>query len=279
VDEQVLSDVMASIDPARDLTDATLNELFSHDTLMANIASRIAHGSPERTTAKEPLWHRAPALVGAAVAALALVVAGSATLLSPSPSAKPGATTPISDSVTPTTTRTVSGVTLTSSRYVVPKKCVASQISEWMVGSVGPYVAGRTYKEEVIYANTGKACQLASTYLGVQTTVGKDHTVVGEGSVFPTSLSNRRILLKSGHTAAATIVIASTSSLSFQQMLMSHDGTCAPKLVDTVKVLGLYSGWPTRYFALPARYAVCTTGFDNVSAGPVALTKRIVVHG
>jgi len=280
VDEQILRTVLESIDPARDLSDATLDDLFPHDQMMSKVASGIVEEERSPISPKEPLWRRAPALVGAAVAALALAVAGAATVLSSSPASNTGAIIPHRDSVTTTTPHsTVSGVTLTSSRYVVPKQCVASQISEWMVGSRGPYVTSRTYKEEVIYTNTGKACELASTYLAVQTTMGKDHIVVGEGSVVPTSLSDRRILLKSGHTAAATILIASTSSLSFQEILMSHDGTCAPKLVDTVKVLGLYAGWPTRYFGLPARYEVCTTGFNNVSAGPVALTKKVVVHG
>ncbi|HUZ40245.1 MAG TPA: hypothetical protein VMU68_02495 [Acidimicrobiales bacterium] len=186
-------------------------------------------------------------------------------------------TTAVVSFVTPANAGSETGVTNTSTHLVIPKG-KPSQINEWMAGQSGRYIATRSYSARVIYTNIGRTCALARTYIGVQAVAGRDHTPIGMGSVTPTNTFGGSITLKSGHTAAASVVIGSTSSSSFRQMLKDHDGTCAPKYANAIKVFGLYSGWPVKYFTFPVRLSICTTNFFNVSAGPIAITKKIVVH-
>jgi hypothetical protein len=158
----------------------------------------------------------------------------------------------------------------TSTRLVIPE-CKSTQIDEWMVGPSGRYDASHNYSAEVIYTNLGKTCTLARTYVVVQAVAGKDHAPVGMGSTVPLASFGGSITLRSQHTAAASVIIDSISAASFRK-------TCAPKYADAIKVFGLYSGWPVKYFNLGIRLLVCTMRDDNVGAGAIALTRKVVVH-
>ena len=86
MNDELFQTMMESMDPARDLSDETLNELLPHDQLMAKITAGIAAGPLKPVHVKPtPVWRRVPALVGASAAALALAIAGAATLLGSSP--------------------------------------------------------------------------------------------------------------------------------------------------------------------------------------------------
>lgn len=288
MNDELLRKLMESVDPARDVSDETLRELFPHDALMAKIASGIGRAPFELDhVVPSSLWRRGPALVAASVLALAIAVAGALTVLNPSPAslrsigaaAKTTTSLPSNSSVVPTTTRVSgSGVTMTGAGDVVPK-CTPSQITEWMVSPNAPYVSTRDLIVKVIYENTGRVCTLTRTYVGVQAVAGINRVDVGRGSVTPADSLVGNIALQRGQTAAASIVIGSITSPSFRQMLKTHNGKCSPQLADAVKVQGLYGGWLTRYFALPERVPVCTNNFANVAAGAIAKTKRAVVHG
>jgi hypothetical protein len=251
---------------------------------MSKIAAGITAEEPVSARVKStPRWKRVPTFVGATVAAGSVLVASALMLFGSSPALVRGTgvgmkTTTSTALVTPTTAGNGSGVTNTDARLGVPK-CIQSQIAEWMSGQSGRYVATQNYTVKVIYTNHGKTCSLARTYIGAQAVTGKDHEPIGRGSVVPTVGFIGSIILQRGHTAAATVTIGSTSSSSFRQLLKRYDGTCAPKYADTIKVFGLYSGWPVKYFALPDRVSVCTTYWINVAAGPISITKRVIVHG
>lgn len=288
MDDELLKTLMESVDPARDLSDETLHELLPDDQLMARITAGISAESLEAVRVKPtPFWRRVPTLVGASAAALALAVAGAATLFGSSPVLLQGTgagtktTTSLAAGsvVTPTTTKASgTGITVTGTGITL-KKCLPSQMSEWMVTSSGPYVATRDFTGRVIYENTGRACTLAITYIAIQAVAGTHRVAIGSGSVTPTVAFTGKVTLQRGQTAAASIFIGSTTSSSFRKLLKTHDGTCVAKFADAIKVFGLYSGWPVKYFALPERLLVCATGYDNVGAGPIAKTKRVVVHG
>jgi len=85
VNEDLLSNVMAGIDPARDLTDETLENLIPHARLVSKITSGINSALPEARTVRTPVWRRAQALVGASAVALALAVTGAVSLFSSAP--------------------------------------------------------------------------------------------------------------------------------------------------------------------------------------------------
>ena len=288
MDDELLKTLMESVDPARDLSDETLHELLPDDQLMARISAGISAESLEAVRVKPtPIWRRVPTLVGASAAALAFGVAGAATLFGSSPALLQGTGTGSKTTtglaagsvVTPTTTKaSEKSITLTGAGITL-KKCSPSQISEWMVTSSGPYVATRGFAGRVIYENTGRACTLAITYIAVQAVAGTDRVAIGSGSVTPTIAFTGKVTLQRGQTAAASVFIGSTTSSSFRKLLKTHDGTCVAKFADAIKVFGLYSGWPVKYFALPERLLVCATGYGNVGAGPIAKTKRVVVHG
>ena len=288
MDDELLKTLMESVDPARDLSDETLHELLPDDQLMARIAAGIAAEPLEAVRVKSiPFWRRVPTLIGASAAALVIAVAGAATLFGSSPALLQGtgAVTKTTTSVAagsvvaPTITRSSgTGITVTGADIIL-KRCLPSQISEWMVTSSGPYVATRDFTGRVIYENTGRACTLARTYIGVQAVAGTNRVAIGNGSVTPTVAILGKLTLQRGQTAAATFFVGSTTSPSFRRLLKAHDGTCGAKFANAIKVFGLYSGWPVKYFALPERLLVCTSGYGNVGAGPIAKTKRVIVHG
>jgi hypothetical protein len=159
----------------------------------------------------------------------------------------------------------------TSARLTTPQ-CKPVEIHEWMVAPSGRYNASRNYTFEIIYTNVGKTCALPRTYVGVQAVAGKDRSPVGNGSAIPLASFGGSITLRSQHTAEAIVTIDSTFLAPFRK-------TCAPKYADAIKVFGLYNGWPDKYFGLFHRVLVCTSGDDNVGAGTIALTKKIIVHG
>ena len=273
MNDELIQTMFESVDPARDLSDETLNELLPHDALMAKITAGISAEAPASARAKSASrWRHIPTFVGASVAASSVVVAGALMLFGSSPALVQGTRVG-----TKTTTSIGSGVTQTGTGMDVPK-CKPSQLTEWMTGQSGRYVATRNYTAKVIFTNNGKTCSLPRTYVGAQAVTGKDHETIGHGSVTPTVAFIGSLILQRGHTAAATLTIGSTSSSSFHQMLKDHDGTCAPKYADAIKVFGLYSGWPVKYFTLPVDVSVCTTYWSNISAGTIAITNRVIVH-
>ncbi len=85
MNEDLLRAMMEGVDPARDLTNETLDELMPHDHLMAKITAGIGSEAPERQAVRVPIWRRVSALVGAGAAAVTLAVVGAVTLLGSAP--------------------------------------------------------------------------------------------------------------------------------------------------------------------------------------------------
>lgn len=85
MNEDLLRAMMGDVDPARDLTDETLDELVPRDHLMAKIMTGIGSDVPQRQAVRVPIWRRVPALVGAGTAAMALAVAGAVSLFGSAP--------------------------------------------------------------------------------------------------------------------------------------------------------------------------------------------------
>jgi hypothetical protein len=122
MDENVLRAIMGDVDPARDLTDETLDELAPHHQLMAKITAGLGSEVPEHRTARTPIWRRVPALVGAGVAAVTLVIAGAVALFGSAPVVIQGTAVGSSKSLQTTTHRPVTtgtGVTLTGTGLLV----------------------------------------------------------------------------------------------------------------------------------------------------------------
>ncbi|HUZ42594.1 MAG TPA: hypothetical protein VMU68_14530 [Acidimicrobiales bacterium] len=274
MNDELLRTLMQSLDPARGLSDATLDELLPHDQLMVKIAAGIADEQPEPRYVKPiPIWRQVPTLVGTAAVAIALVITGAATLLSNSPTVVQGKSAGAKTVAGGTTGATVTGAQLAVS------KCMASHINEWAAGHSARYVATENFRLKIIYTNTGPTCYLPITYVGFQPVSGANHSPVGMGSATPTVYVNGKVVLKHGETAAADLTIGSTTSKQFLRLEKSHGARCAPSFATGVDVLGLYGGWPTKYFGFNQRLAICTTHFDNVGGSFIAKTKKIMVHG
>ena len=124
MNEDLLKSVMAGIDPARDLTDETLDSLVPHEQLMSKITAGIGSSAPALRAARVPVWRRMPALVGASAAALTLAIAGAVTLFSSAPLVIQGTALGPSKSAQTTVSHekvtTGTGVTLTGTGVVVP---------------------------------------------------------------------------------------------------------------------------------------------------------------
>lgn len=275
MNDELLKTLMESLDPARGLSDATLDELLPHDQLMVKITAGIAAEQPEPRYAKRiPIWRQVPTLVSTAAIAIAIAITGATTLLSSSPTVVHGKSAGGNTVAGATST----GLTATGAQLAVPK-CKPSHISEWGAGSGGHYVATEDFKLKIIYTNTGKTCYLPITYVGFQPVSGPSHSPVGMGSATPTVFVDGKVVLKHGETAAADLTIDSTTSKQFLRLEKSHGTRCAPRFANGVEVLGLYSGWPTKYFGFNERLAICTTHYDNVGGSFIAKTKKIIVHG
>lgn len=85
MDERLLGAMMEGIDPARDLSDAVLDELLPEGRLMESIVRGIESGETTRGVARIPMWRRIPTLIAAGAAAVTVAVAASLTLLSSTP--------------------------------------------------------------------------------------------------------------------------------------------------------------------------------------------------
>jgi hypothetical protein len=123
MNEDLLSNVMAGIDLARDLTDETLDSLVPHEQLMSKITAGIGGAVPEPRTVRIPVWRRMPALVGASAAAATIAIAGAVTLFSSAPlviqSTAVGPSRGVQTTVSHEKVTTGTGVTLTGTGAVV----------------------------------------------------------------------------------------------------------------------------------------------------------------
>lgn len=91
MNDELFQTMFESVDPARDLSDETLNELLPHDQLMAKITAGIAAEAPASARTKSaPRWRRIPTFIGASVAAGSVVVAGALMLFGSSPAVVQG---------------------------------------------------------------------------------------------------------------------------------------------------------------------------------------------
>ncbi len=275
MNDELLQTLMESLDPARELSDATLDQLLPHDQLMVKITAGIAAEQPEPRYVKPiPIWRRVPTLVGTAAVAIAIAITGMTTFLGSSPTVLQGT----SAGTKTVTGGTTTGATVAGAQLAVPK-CKPSHISEWGAGQGGHYVATEDFKLEIVYTNTGKTCYLPITYVAFQPVSGTSHSPVGVGSATPAVAITGKVVLKHEETAAADLTIDSTTSKQFLQLEKSHGTRCAPRFANGVEVLGLYGGWPTKYFGFNEPLPICTSHYDNVAGSFIAKTKKVIVHG
>ncbi|MHB1208197.1 MAG: hypothetical protein ACYC1I_00640 [Acidimicrobiales bacterium] len=83
-DEQ-LNAIMQGIDPARDLSDETLDELLPLDLLLERLAAAVARETPDHRVPRARAWRRLPTMVAAGIAAVTLTVVAAASLFSSEP--------------------------------------------------------------------------------------------------------------------------------------------------------------------------------------------------
>ena len=143
------------------------------------------------------------------------------------------------------------------------------QIIQWLGPPKVSLAANHNYEANVYFENIGRTCSLALIYVGVVPTAGGAHHWLTSGSVTPTVALLGAMVMKPGARVSAAISIESIHTASFTQLVRTHGGACDPKLADGLVVLGLYRGWPAKYFALPQRIAVCTSDYRNVAAGVI----------
>jgi hypothetical protein len=77
MNDEKLALMMEAIDPVRDLTDETLEDLFPHKDLMTKIQAGIKEPAPEQSrVASVPVWRRASVMATAAALAAVVAVGG-----------------------------------------------------------------------------------------------------------------------------------------------------------------------------------------------------------
>ncbi len=86
MNEDLLTVLMTDLDPVRDLTDGTVNELVPTEHLMSKVLSKIEQSAPPAARIRTSIWHRASLRVGAVAAAAALVATGAIAFLDSAPS-------------------------------------------------------------------------------------------------------------------------------------------------------------------------------------------------
>jgi len=89
MNEDLLRTLMSDVDPVRDLSDETLDELVPYDRLMARVIAGIEQPIATTARARDSIWRRASVRVSAAAAAAVLVASGAVALWDSSPSVVP----------------------------------------------------------------------------------------------------------------------------------------------------------------------------------------------
>ena len=89
MNDELVRMMLEAVDPARDLTDATLDELVSQDQLMAKITVGLGSEPPVAAGVHLGAWRDVRLRIAAGVAALALAAAAGAALIGPSSPAMP----------------------------------------------------------------------------------------------------------------------------------------------------------------------------------------------
>jgi len=90
MNEDLLTALMADLDPVRDISDSTLDELVPNDHLMTRVLSGIEQPATRAVRARTSIWHRASLRISAVAAAVVLVASGAVAFLGSSPTAVSG---------------------------------------------------------------------------------------------------------------------------------------------------------------------------------------------
>jgi hypothetical protein len=137
--------------------------------------------------------------------------------------------------------------------------CAARQIRETLRTVTPSATRNVTYQGWVLFKNVGPPCAMSETYIGIEAVTGPAHRPLS-ASTEPTGMTMGVIVLRTGQSARAEIVVARTDDPALRT-------TCQPKSADGLEVVPPYPGWPPHYFGLPARVLVCTGGSDNLGGG------------
>jgi hypothetical protein len=90
MNDDLLTALMADLDPVRHLSDSTLDELVPNDHLMTRVLSGIEQPATRAVRARTSIWHRASLRISAVAAAVVLVASGAVAFLGSSPTAVSG---------------------------------------------------------------------------------------------------------------------------------------------------------------------------------------------
>lgn len=85
MNDDQLKAIMQGIDPARNLSDETLDELLPADRLLERLAARIAEDTPDHRAPRARARRRLPTMVAAGMAAVTLAVVAAASLFGSAP--------------------------------------------------------------------------------------------------------------------------------------------------------------------------------------------------
>ena len=276
MNEETLAQVMHAIDPARDLSDEALAELFLHDRLMEKIHAGIEQVVPERRhVVSTPIWRRVPALIGTSVSVSVVAIVAIVSLLSSAPSGLQ-ALSPVHGLPTyehrsavggTTYSPTVNGrVTLTSAGVaIVP--CQPSVLDETLIFKRSLHTLNNGFQGRIRFVNRGPACYLRETFVGVEAVSGPSYSIVSS-SATPTVAYSGVIRLAHGRAATASVSVASSIEPGLP--------ACIPKGANGLVLLPMFVRWPSTYFALPSATPVCTSGhLVNIAGGLLAKEDRI----
>lgn len=273
MNEETLAQVMHAIDPARDLSDEALTELFPLDRLMEKIHAGVEQGVPElRHVARTPIWRRVPELIGAGVAASAVAIVAVVSLLGSSPVALQ-ALNPVHgvstyehrSAIGGTTYGPVvnGGVTFASAgAAIVP--CQASALAETLIFPQSLRTLNNGFRGRIRFVNLGPACYLRETFVGIEAVTGPSHSIVSS-SAAPKAAYRGIIRLTHGRAATASVSVASS--------IEPRRPACIPQGANGLVLLPMFAGWPSTYFALPSATPVCTSDHLVSIAGGL-LTKE-----
>ncbi len=89
MNEDLLRTLMSDVDPVRNLSDETLDELVPNDQLMARVLLDIEQPSERPVRARDSIWRRTSFRVSTAAAAVVLVASGAVAFWGSSPSVLP----------------------------------------------------------------------------------------------------------------------------------------------------------------------------------------------
>ncbi len=284
MNDDSIDTTISALDPARHLSDDSIDELYPLERLESRIADSLGQAETDSFTVRRVPARRRP-LILASAAASVVALATAFTLLS-----LPAGQLAATHNLTNETGRTIIGqstgvsndnVAQTANIYsaVIPAHepwCRSAQISISLTDVRSSASPGSGWSGTFWFRNKGATCEMPRSDIELQPVTGSKWHDIGPGS--PSDFVARSgFQLHSGSTAYANASIGPTDARAPEHSSGSIAKYCSARNATGLILTGYMFHWPNEYFKIGRPVSVCTRWYLNVSGdflNPVVMRGR-----